>query len=180
VRRAPHPASKGRLALLLESVALGWGSLLHFGALGVRFVRLQRRARTTEAALQAEQARARVTLQSIGEAVITTDVHLRVVFLNPVAERLTQWPLHEALGRPLREVCKLLDESTMQPMATMVQRAVEDGRCCEFSGKHVALIRRDGSAMAIADSAAALKSASGEVVRAAWRNALHGPPHTTR
>jgi PAS domain-containing protein len=65
------------------------------------------RASITEALFD-EKERAQVTLNSIGDAVISTDVEGRVSYMNSVAERLTGWPLKEALGRPLEEVFKII------------------------------------------------------------------------
>lgn len=115
-------------------------------------------------AIFGEKERARVTLQSIGDAVITTDVHEVIDYLNPVAEKLTQWTLAEARGRPLAEVCSLLDESTMQPVPTRVAQALRDRKLCSFRGSDLALVRRDGTSMAIEDSAAPLLDRGGVVI----------------
>jgi diguanylate cyclase (GGDEF)-like protein/PAS domain S-box-containing protein len=125
---------------------------------------LQTKNRRMAAAMFDEQERARVTLHSIGDAVITTDVAERVLYLNPVAERLTQWTLTEARGKPLSEVCVLIDEGTMQPLPTQVTKAMRDGMLCPFSGKDVALVRRDGASLAIEESAAPLCNHDGQVI----------------
>ncbi|HEY6124423.1 MAG TPA: PAS domain S-box protein, partial [Steroidobacteraceae bacterium] len=65
-----------------------------------------------EQAIFAEKDRALVTLQSIGDAVISTDANARIDYLNPVAERLTGWSVHEARGCPIGDVLQLIDEST--------------------------------------------------------------------
>jgi PAS domain S-box-containing protein len=65
-----------------------------------------------EQAIHAEKDRAHVTLQSIGDAVITTDAGGRIDYLNPVAERLTGWTIGEARGRAIGEVLQLIDEAT--------------------------------------------------------------------
>jgi len=57
--------------------------------------------KSTEAALFAEQERARVTLNSIGDAVLTTDMAGNITYLNVVAEKMTGWSREEAAGRPL-------------------------------------------------------------------------------
>jgi diguanylate cyclase (GGDEF)-like protein/PAS domain S-box-containing protein len=126
--------------------------------------RQQKRERQLANAVFDEKERARVTLQSIGDAVITTDIHEQVDYLNPVAERLTQWTLAEARGKPLSEVCSLIDERTMQAVPARVAQALQENRLCAFSGKEVALVRRDGSSMAIEDSAAPLRGSDGTVI----------------
>ena len=65
-----------------------------------------------EQAVFAEKERAQVTLQSIGDAVITTDAQGRIEYINPVGETLTAWSLSEARGQPLGAVLKLVDELT--------------------------------------------------------------------
>ncbi|MDP9899035.1 EAL domain-containing protein [Variovorax ginsengisoli] len=119
--------------------------------------------RSIVSAMYDEQERARVTLQSIGDAVITIDANERVEYLNPMAERLTQWTLAEARGKLLNEVCALADESTMQAIAPRVKQAMREGRFCAFSGQDVALFRRDGSSLAIEESAAPIRSEGGDV-----------------
>lgn len=130
-------------------------------------LRLMRRQEAREKqlfdAVLDEKERARVTLQSIGDAVISTDLNGAVEYMNPVAERLTQWPLAEARGKLLSEVYGLVDESTMQPLPARVEAALRDGQVCPYSGNEVALVRRDGSSMAIEDSAAPIVDVHGEV-----------------
>jgi diguanylate cyclase (GGDEF)-like protein/PAS domain S-box-containing protein len=120
--------------------------------------------RRIAAAMRDEQERVQVTLRSIGDAVITTDARERIEYLNPVAERLMQWSLEEARGKRLSEVCALVDERTMHAVSHSVTRALKEGQFCAFSGRDLALIRRDGSSVAIEDSAAPLRSAEGELL----------------
>ena len=126
--------------------------------------RARLRNRRIAAAMAEQQERARVTLHSIGDAVITTDVDERVDYLNPVAEQLTQWSLAEARGRPLAQICPLIDESTMESLPSPVARALRDRQLTPFSGKEVALVRRDGSSLAVEDSAAPIHHRLGHVV----------------
>ena len=148
-------------------VQTGFSGLLGLMAAGL-LLALVRRQQAREAhlghAIFDEKERARVTLQSIGDAVITTDVHETIDYLNPVAEKLTQWTLAEARGRPLAEVCQLLDESTMQPVPARVAQALRDRQLCAFRGSELALVRRDGTSMAIEDSAAPLLDREGVVI----------------
>ena len=141
----------------LLGLALGRGLLL-----GLR--RAQRRERELAQTVFNQTARARVTLQSIGDAVITTDLGGRIDYMNPVAEQLTQWPLDQARGRPLAEVCALVDEATMQTLAPPVEQAMKDGWPRAFSGKDVALLRRDGLSLAVEDSAAPIVDEQGRVM----------------
>jgi diguanylate cyclase (GGDEF)-like protein/PAS domain S-box-containing protein len=137
-------------------------------ALGVALLRLMRRQQARERhladAVFEERERARVTLQAIGDAVITTDLHGKIDYLNPVAERLTQWSLAEARGQALSVVCCLIDEATMQSVPSRVVIAMQGNTQCPFDDTELALLRRDGSALAIEDSAAPLLDHQGVVI----------------
>ena len=105
----------------------------------------------------------RVTLHSIGDAVITTDEQGLVQWLNPVAERMTGWRNVEAGGRPLGEVFHIVDEATGEPEPCPV------GRCLSHQSdddrlKLTQLISRDGSTYGIEDSAAPIRNAQGQVL----------------
>ncbi len=105
-----------------------------------------------------EQARA--TLESIGDAVITTDVGGHVTYLNPVAERLTGWGAEEALGQSLDAVLPLISEATRQPVANTAARCLSEGRSIDLEDG-VLLLRRDGSEVPIGDSAAPVRNRDG-------------------
>ena len=126
--------------------------------------RARLRHRRIAAAMFEQQERARVTLHSIGDAVITTDVAERIDYMNPVAERLTQWTLAEARGLALAQVCPFVDEGTMQPLPSTLATALREGQFTPFSGKEVALVRRDGSSIAVEDSAAPVHLRAGEMI----------------
>ena len=155
-----------RELLMGTGVALLLGALL--GGVLISVLRsLWARERELVDSMFDEHERARVTLHSIGDAVITTDAAERVEYLNPVAERLTQWTLAEAHGRPLAEVCPLIDEVTREPAAGHVGLALRDNVICNFDGTEVALVRRDGSALSIEDSASPIHDRNGRVIGAA-------------
>ena len=75
-----------------------------------------------ELQLYEEKEKAQVTLQSIGDAVITTDADGHVEYLNPVAEELTGWDSQEAMGRPITEVFQVISETTRQPIDSPITR----------------------------------------------------------
>ena len=115
----------------------------------------QRRANERRELLQ-------VTLRSIGDAVITTDVHGRVTYLNAVAESLTGWTQAEALGRPLDGVFRIVNEDTRLPVANPATRALREGVVVGLAN-HTVLIQKDGIEVPIDDSAAPISDEAGHV-----------------
>jgi PAS domain S-box-containing protein len=104
----------------------------------------------------------RVTLASIGDAVITTGAEGRVAFLNPVAESLTGWARAESVGQPLGDVFRIVNEQTRQPVESPAIRALRDGVVVGLAN-HSLLIAKDGTERPIDDSAAPIRNARGEV-----------------
>ena len=105
----------------------------------------------------------RVTLASIGDAVIATDTHGRVTFLNPVAEALTGWCQNEAHGQPLEVVFPICHEQTGQSVANPVATVLREGRAVGLAN-HTVLRARDGSQRPIDDSAAPIRAADGTIL----------------
>jgi PAS domain S-box-containing protein len=104
----------------------------------------------------------RVTLGSIGDAVITTDIEGRVASLNAAAESLTGWTTAEARGRPLDSVLRILDEETRKPIESPAARALREDAVVGLAN-HAILIARDGVERPIDDSAAPIKDQKGRV-----------------
>ena len=104
----------------------------------------------------------RVTLASIGDAVITTDLEGRVTYLNAAAETLTGWTTTEAVGRPLDQVCTIVNEDTRAPVANPATRALREGVTVGLA-KHTVLIRRGGGECPIDDSAAPIRGDDGAI-----------------
>ena len=102
----------------------------------------------------------RVTLTSIGDAVIATDAEKRVTFLNPVASALTGWPSDEALGRPVLEVFRIINEFTREPAEDIFARVLVEQRAVGMAN-HTALLAKDGRVVPIEDSAAPILGADG-------------------
>ena len=97
-----------------------------------------------------------VTLNSIGDAVITTDAEGLVVHMNPVAEQLTAWSFESAKGMPLKAVLPLIDASTREPIDTPADKVLNSGETVHLS-HHTTLLAKDGSEHHIADSAAPIR-----------------------
>jgi PAS domain S-box-containing protein len=119
--------------------------------------------RSSEAQLRQSRELLRITLTSIGDAVITTDIEGRITFLNPVAESVTGWTHEEALGQPLEIVFHIINEQTRQPAENPATRALREGFTVGLAN-HTILISKDGTARAIDDSASPIKSEQGDVV----------------
>jgi PAS domain S-box-containing protein len=103
-----------------------------------------------------------VTLQSIGDAVITTDNDGHITYLNRVAESLTGWVHTEALGQPLDRVFKIVNETTRLPVENPAIRALRDGVVIGLAN-HTVLLKKDGSECPIDDSAAPIRNDVGHV-----------------
>jgi diguanylate cyclase (GGDEF)-like protein/PAS domain S-box-containing protein len=116
-----------------------------------------------EATLFAEKERALVTLQSIGDAVITTDTQGHVEFINPVAEQLTGWPTEEARGMDLTQVFRIINEVTREEVENPVEKALRRNGIVGLAN-HTVLIHRDGHEFSIEDSAAPIRNREGKVI----------------
>lgn len=121
-------------------------------------------------AMRAAQSRAaergellRVTLASIGDAVITTDKDGRVTYLNAAAQDLTGWSSTEVAGRPLENIFRIVNERTREPVSNPVLRALREGMVVGLAN-HTVLIGKDGSERPIEDSAAPIRDAAGDIV----------------
>jgi diguanylate cyclase (GGDEF)-like protein/PAS domain S-box-containing protein len=121
--------------------------------------------KAAEDALFDEKERAQVTLNSIGDAVLTTNLPGNVTYLNQVAEAMTGWSQENALGRPLSEIFKIVDGATRQAAPNPAQRAIHENRTVGLAADSI-LIRRDGIESAIEDSAAPIHNRDGQVAGA--------------
>jgi two-component system CheB/CheR fusion protein len=125
-------------------------------------------ARADEARRAAEAAHARsehlrVTLESVGDAILVTDAEGRVTLLNPVAEALTGWNKEEASAQPLETVFQIVNEQTRRPAENPVARVLREGVVVGLAN-HTVLIGRDGTRRPIDDSAAPIKDSAGRVI----------------
>jgi PAS domain S-box-containing protein len=121
-------------------------------------------ARRTEE-LQQQREWFEVTLASIGDAVITTDVQAHITFLNPVAENMTGWKNTEARGQPLLEVFHMINEDTRERVENPIDKVLATGQMVELAN-HTALVARDGQETGIEDSAAPIRGANGAIAGA--------------
>jgi diguanylate cyclase (GGDEF)-like protein/PAS domain S-box-containing protein len=118
--------------------------------------------KTLAEALFLEKERAQVMLNSIGDAVLSTDVSGNVTYLNVVAEAMTGWPWKEASGRPVAEVFKIVDGSTRELARSPLELAMQENRTVGLATNSI-LVRRDGYESAIEDSSAPIHDRDGHV-----------------
>ena len=104
-----------------------------------------------------------VTLNSIGDAVIATDINGCVNYLNLVAENLTGWTLEDALNKPFADVFDFVNAQTKEPVPDPVKQVLENGQVVGMAN-HTQLIARDGAEYHIADSASPIKDSNGNVI----------------
>jgi diguanylate cyclase (GGDEF)-like protein/PAS domain S-box-containing protein len=125
---------------------------------------LKGRATNGEPALSAAE-RAQLALDSIGDAVITTDIAGDITYLNPVAESMTGWSQRAAAGRPLPEVLRIIDSQSREPALNPLAMAMLHNKTVGLSANCV-MIRRDGHESAIEDTAAPIRDPAGRVIGA--------------
>ena len=118
--------------------------------------------RAAQARSRAQREVFRITLRSIGDAVMTTDVEARVTYLNGVAEALTGWSHADAVGQPLDAVFRVVNETTRRPVDNPALRALREGIVVGLAN-HTVLIRKDGAERPIDDSAAPIRDDDGRV-----------------
>ena len=119
--------------------------------------------RRAEEAIAEQREWFKTTLESIGDAVIATDVQGRVVFMNPVAEHLTGWKLEQARGKPCQEVFRIVNENSRRTVESPVSRVLAEGVIVGLAN-HTTLISLDGAEHHIDDSGAPIRNRDGRIV----------------
>ena len=113
--------------------------------------------------LQEREQNLAITLNSIGDAVITTDANGNVTRMNMVAEKMTGWSFLEAEGKTLKSIFPIINASTRQPIDSPVDKVLATGKIIHLSN-HTTLISKDGSEFQITDSAAPIQDADGFIL----------------
>ena len=115
-----------------------------------------------EEALFREKESAQITLQSIGDGVITTNAESTIDYINPVAEELTGWRLEDAMGRPVEEMFRAFHEETCEPLENPLSVSIRRIRPIK-SVRPMLLIRRDGNELYVESTAAPIRDGAGHV-----------------
>jgi diguanylate cyclase (GGDEF)-like protein/PAS domain S-box-containing protein len=115
-----------------------------------------------EEALFREKESAQITLQSIGDGVITTDAVSTIDYINPVAEQLTGWRLEDAMGRPVEEIFRAFHEETCEPLENPLTVSIRRARPIK-SVRPMLLIRRDGNELYVESTASPIRAGNGKV-----------------
>jgi diguanylate cyclase (GGDEF)-like protein/PAS domain S-box-containing protein len=116
-------------------------------------------------ALFREKELAQVTLQSIGDAVVTTNGVGLIDYLNPVAETLTGWRKQEVLGKPLSEMARLVNETTHEMVESPVETVLREGQIVSHS-EPTLLVTSSGREVAVDNSAAPIRASNGQIIGA--------------
>jgi PAS domain S-box-containing protein len=116
-----------------------------------------------EAALRLSESNLRITLDSIGDAVIATDTSGAIMRMNPIAANLTGWSVDEAMGRSLTEVFRIINAHTREPAENPAEKVLAHGKIVGLAN-HTVLVARDGTEYQIADSGAPILRPDGEIV----------------
>lgn len=148
---------------LLTSVLTTLLTLALVGLVLLIVTRSRRRAELAVATVQAQRERLRVTLASIGDAVISTDTQGQITSLNAVAESLTGWANDQAIGHSLTDVFQIINETTRLPVENPALRAIASGVIVGLAN-HTILIGKQGMETFIDDSAAPIRDATGKVI----------------
>ncbi len=153
-------ATRSARSAFVIATAIAVAALLVFGGL---LAREMRNSAAAAAAVLEQREWLDTTLRSIGDAVLATDTSGRVVFLNEVAATLTGYRSSEAKGRPLSQVFPIFNEITREQTEDPVVKVIRTGTVIGLAN-HTVLCRRDGTEVAIDDSAAPIRNARGELI----------------
>ena len=115
-----------------------------------------------EKKLRESERKLSITLQSIGDGVIATDVNGNITIMNPTAERMCGWSFEEAKGLPITKVFNIISAIDREKMINPVEEVLRTGEIVELSN-HTVLVSRDGTERHISDSASPIKGDTGEI-----------------
>lgn len=114
-------------------------------------------------AITKSEEKLKLTLESVGDGVITIDQHSKIEFMNPIAEALTGWHNQQAIGEPFEKVFKIVNEYTRESAPDPVKLVFETKKIVQLAN-HTLLMSRDGTERAIEDTAAPIKNANEHII----------------
>ncbi len=141
------------------------GAMINGKPIIVSLIRDITKRKKAEAEVWLEKERAQVTLESIGDAVITTDVRGNVEYLNPVAEALTGWTNADAVGLSEERVFQIINEDSGLKVESPIEQSLRSGDIVGLAN-HTVLINKQGSTIAIEDSAAPIRDRDETIIGA--------------
>ncbi len=157
ISRRPHDGSTFVSQVDLRKIHYGGKEVIYATVLDISA------RKEMEEHLASEKERLAVTLRSIGDGVITTDIHGKIVFINKVAENLSGWSNDDASGRDSREVFNIVNSRTREACGSPVSRVLELGQTVNLA-EDTLLITKGGGQVSIADSGAPIRDRSSEVI----------------
>lgn len=149
--------------VLVALAATAAAVLASVGILWLWLMSLRKQVGKQTRQIRESEAKLRITLNSIGDAVIATDIEGKIILMNPVAEKLTGWSHSQAAGRQLDEVFNILDSDIRKPAESPVDKVIETGEIVELAS-YALLISKDGMEYKIADSGAPIRNDAGETI----------------
>ena len=155
-------SSRSYVSAILSGPSAALFGILLIAAFAYLILRGYRDRIVAAEVIEQQAERLRVTLRSIGDAVIATDLHGRTTYLNPVAEALTGWTQQAASGQPLEVVFRIINELSRESVENPAQRVIRTGNVVGLAN-HTLLVARDGTERPIDDSAAPIRDARGNI-----------------
>jgi PAS domain S-box-containing protein len=159
--RALASAVATRTATVTNVLGLAGSLVLLMAAFGVWRSRTREREHAA-ALLNDEREKFYTTLTSIGDGVVVTDHAGRITMMNATAGSVLGWN-DDAVGRPLDEVFRIVNEHTRKPVESPVQKVLREGKVAGLAN-HTVLIRQDGRETPIDDSGAPIRNQNGNIV----------------
>lgn len=132
------------------------------GFIGGLLLRYNARINKNIITLHKQKESIRITLNSIGDAVIVTDIHSNVTYINPIAIQLTGWTSEQAIGKPLIDIFNIVHAHTRKPASNPVKKVLDTGLIVGLAN-HTMLIAKDGAEYQIADSGAPIRNPAGDI-----------------
>lgn len=159
--RVPCMSTK-RFQMIIEMLYQFANQLSQQAFFNVQQARMISQLKHVQEQVKSQEENLRIILQSIGDAVIATDIHGCITHMNPVAERLTGWALNEGHAHPLSEVFQIFHAKSNERVSDPVEKVLETGEVIGLAN-HTALKSKNGEVFQIADSGAPIKDQHGNI-----------------